>query len=173
MRERRSPLIAARIASCSLLVALISTGCMMPRDSSQRLIDRARDLNMATRFGRMDVAAEHTAPSTRRQFLERRQLWGDAIRVVDVNLASMERKGEEQAELLVNFAWTRMDEGELRATTVKQYWRNAAPGGWLLEREQRVDGDHGLLGDTVRDDHAPTLPPPDVHFETRTLGSVE
>ena len=121
----------------------------------------------------MEVAAEHAAPNTRHKFLERRQLWGGTIRVVDVELAAMERKGEEQAELLVNIAWTRMDEGVLRGTTIKQYWRNVSPGGWLLEREQRVSGDHGLMGDAVRNENALTTAHPDVHFETKTLGSVQ
>jgi hypothetical protein len=156
------------LTTAALGVGFVS-GCMLHRTSSERLVDAAQKLNVAARFGQMDTAAEHTSRTARPMFLERRQHWGDAIRVVDVNVAGLNLVDKEHAEVTVQYAWTRMDEGMLRATVVKQYWENPALNGWRMEREQTLSGDVGLFGEPT----PVTTPAPrgDVHFATKTLGT--
>jgi hypothetical protein len=151
------------------LFALLLLGCMTHQSSSERLMDAARDLNTAARFGRLDVAAEHASASSRSMFLERRQTWGNDIRVVDVNLTRMDVRDDDHAEIVVQYAWTRMDEGVLRNTGVRQFWTNLEKGGWQLEREQHAAGDYGLFGERAVDNFV--HPPGDVHFQTKSLGS--
>ncbi|HEX2732573.1 MAG TPA: hypothetical protein VHM70_13265 [Polyangiaceae bacterium] len=143
---------------------------MLHQNSSARLMDAAQELNLSARFGNVDIAAQHTSDAARPTFIARRQSWGNDIRVVDVNLSSMNLVDDEHAEVRVLYSWTRMDEGVLRATTVTQYWGNPKLGGWRLEREQRFAGDLGLFGERA------TKPEPqargDVHFATRSLGAV-
>lgn len=141
------------------------------RTPGAQLIDSANDLNNATRFGRMDVALEQTAPVARDTFMERHQAWGNEIRVVDVVVTSAQIIDEERAEVLVQIAWTRMSEGLLRSTSLRQSWRNPKSGGWQLEREQRIGGDAGLFGEPLP--AVALAPARDTHFKSRSLGTTE
>lgn len=150
---------------------LFLLGCAAARGPTGQLADAANELNLATRFGRMEMAMEHTAPDARASFIERRQHWGNDLRVVDVNVTSIVLRDDESADVLVQVAWTRMDEGTLRATAVKQRWENPSMTGWRLERERRIAGDAGLFGEVVREAVRET--PRDVHFQSKSLGTVE
>jgi hypothetical protein len=150
--------------------ALWLSACIPPHAPAQQVSEVARELNVATRFGKMDVAAESTTDAHRSNFLKRRADWGKEIRVVDVELAQLTLQTSEAAEVFVDVSWVRMDEGVLRSTRVKQHWANPG-GGWKLAEEERVAGDLGLLGETVvvlRPDA-----PRDVHFPTKTLHGVD
>jgi hypothetical protein len=141
-------------------------GCMPMGAPSQRISDIARDVNVATRFGRMDVAMEHTSDAHRAEFIRTRADWGKDIRVLDVELSKLEMKTPDSAEVFVDVNWVRMDEGLLRSTRVKQHWQNADKD-WQIDAEERLDGDIGLLGEKVvvlRPDA-----PRDVHFPVKTL----
>jgi hypothetical protein len=77
-------------------------------------------------------------------------------------------KKDEEADISVTVSWFRLDEEELRQTTIKQKW-TAKYGGWLLASETRADGDIGLLGEKVEQpDDAP--PRENVHFATIHIG---
>ena len=133
---------------------------------SQQISEIARDVNVATRFGRMDVAMEHTADAHRAEFMRTRADWGKEIRVLDVELSKLELKTPESAEVFVDVNWVRMDEGLLRSTRVKQHWQNSG-SDWQIDAEERLSGDVGLLGEKVvvlRPDA-----PRDVHFPVKTL----
>ncbi|MEN9577142.1 MAG: hypothetical protein RJA70_151 [Pseudomonadota bacterium] len=152
-----------------LMLALSVSGCIGQHSSGQRLVDSARELNEASRFGRMDVAAEYAAKGAERSFLERRSSWGNDIRVVDINVAGIEPTDTENAIVLVQVAWTHMAEGTLHTTTLKQYWEERADQGWRLAREQRASGDAGLFGEASS---APRQKPQeDVHFPSKSLGA--
>jgi hypothetical protein len=149
-----------------LAVLLTHLGCMAPPSQAQRVTDAARELNVACRFGRMDVALGHTSPGAREQFLERRARWGREVRVLDVELAGLRMRDEYNAVLDVDVAWVRADESSMRNTRVAQSWRDG-DGGWRLIREQRVAGDLGLFGEAVPE--PPAQPPRDVQFPTRVI----
>jgi hypothetical protein len=139
--------------------------CMPSQVPAREVSDVARDFNIATRFGRMDVAAEHTSEAHRSEFLASRSAWGKDVRVVDVELARLDVPDSEKAEVLVDVSWVRMDENLLRSTRLRQSWENPG-GGWQLESEQRVSGDVGLLGENVMVLRPETH---DTHFPTKTI----
>ncbi|HEU4582530.1 MAG TPA: hypothetical protein VFS67_29940 [Polyangiaceae bacterium] len=151
------------------LVAGVLCGCMPMGAPAQQINDVARDVNVATRFGRMDVAMEHTSQSHRGEFMRTRADWGKDIRVLDVELSKLELQKPDSAEVLVDVSWMRMNEGVLRSTRVKQHWVNNGDD-WQIDAEERSSGDIGLLGENVvvlRPDA-----PRDVHFPVKTLGQT-
>jgi hypothetical protein len=151
------------------LTAAVLVGCMPLGAPSQQISDVARDVNVATRFGRMDVAIEHTSEAYRAEFLRQRAEWGKEVRVLDVELSKLELTSSDAAEVFVDVGWVRMNEGLLRSTRVKQLWQNQE-NDWQLDSEERLSGDVGLLGENVvvlRPDA-----PRDVHLPAKTLQSV-
>lgn len=108
------------------------------------------ELNLNTRFGRMEIAAEQVSPPARDQFFQTRRAWGGPIRIADYELAGLKMQGDEKAEVYVKIAWYRVAEGDLRTSTLKQKWQ-AFKGDWKLVEEARLDGDVGLLGEAVPD----------------------
>jgi hypothetical protein len=149
-----------------ILVLVCALGACMPSQIPAREVsDVAREMNLATRFGRMDMAAEHTSEAHRRRFLESRADWGTEVRVVDIELARLDVPDSETAEVVVDVSWVRIDEGLLRSTRVRQNWQNPG-GGWQLDGEERIAGDFGLFGENV------TILRPelrDTHFPTKTI----
>lgn len=145
---------------------VLALGACMPSQVPARQVSEvARDLNIAARFGRMDVAAEHTSEAHRKRFLESRADWGTDVRVVDVELAELKVPDSENAEVIVDVSWMRIDEGMLRSTRIRQDWQNPG-GGWQLNGEQRIAGDFGLLGENVTFLRPETR---DAHFPTKTI----
>lgn len=139
------------------LLGLAACGCTGPQLPSAHVSEVARQANVAARFGRMDVASEYTAASNLEQFVRHRSAWGKALRVVDVELGRLSMLAPDEADVWLQVAWVRMNEGLLRSTEVRQRWRNPG-GGWKLFEEQRETGDVGLLGENVvvlRPEHAP------------------
>ena len=159
-----------RVFSAGVLAfasSLFLLGC--PHQSPPaRAQEAATELNVNTRFGRMELAAEHVAPAAREAFLARRKAWGSNIRVADYEMASFRMKGDSDAETVVKVAWYRIDEGDLHVTMLKQSWHDFR-GDWRLVEEQRADGAVGLLGEPV-----PVEPPrttaKKAHFPTIRLG---
>ena len=149
------------------LVPVWLAACVPIGAPFQEVSELARDVNLATRFGRMDIAFEHTSDAHRKEFLRKRADWGTEIRILDVEMSGVELKTPESAEATVDVSWVRMNEGLLRSTRVKQAWQNEG-GGWLLNSEERQSGDVGLLGERVVVMHPDA--PKDVHFPVKTLG---
>jgi hypothetical protein len=152
-----------RSVLCAALLSLAS-GCMPQH--AQDVSDVARDLNVAARFGRMDVATESTTDEMREAFVQHRARWGHDLRVVDTELTALNMKGKDEAEVFVDVSWMRIEEGLLRGTRVKQMWRNPG-GGWKLAEETRESGDVGLFGERVV--VLKPEPTPDAHFPTKVI----
>ena len=150
---------------CSLLAILTTLGgCMTPPSPAERVTDAAMALNIAARFNQLDVAVAHASSKERPEFMKRHAAWGQSLRIVDVEMASLSLPESDRALVLVDYAWIRNTEGNMRATRVEQTWKDDA--GWHLVAEKRVAGDIGLLGEPV-----PEAPPPqpDKQFATRTI----
>ena len=152
-------------ALLSLACALFLGACMMPPPASEKATDAARELNLAARFGRIDIAAGGTAKEEREAFIRRRAMWGGEIRVVDVELAGMSMPDHDHATFEVNYAWMRVNEDTLRSTRISQKW-SSTRGPWALESEKRVAGDVGLFGE-----HVDVLRPAqhDTQFATKVI----
>lgn len=166
MRSMRlAPLAAALFASTVLL------GCpAMHQTPGVKAQEAANELNVNTRFGRLELAAEKVAPKAKDAFFERRRGWGGRVRVADVELAGMKMKGENDAEMFVKVAWYLVDEGDLHTTTLRQAWHDFK-GDWKLVEETRTDGDVGLLGETI--ERVAPKGPRNVQFPTVRLGAGE
>jgi hypothetical protein len=149
----------------ALLALAFAPGCMAPPPPAERVTDAARELNTAARFGRLDIAVGRTAEGARAEFLNRRSRWGEAIRVLDVELVGLEMQDGQHALVMVDVAWVRSDESTLRSTRLAQVWKDEEDG-WRLAREQRSSGDLGLFGEVV------VRPPSthrDAHFPVTTI----
>ncbi|HEX4447831.1 MAG TPA: hypothetical protein VH044_13880 [Polyangiaceae bacterium] len=160
------PALVAALA-VSLAAAAGVAGCTPPQGAvaAQQV---AQELNVDARFGRTEIAMDHVAPAAREAFAAHHRAWGGSIRVADVEMAGVHAHGEHDVDILVQVAWYRPAEQELRTTTLQQKWKDAS--GWQLVDEKRLDGDVGLLGEAVvfeapEEQHAPA------YFPTVRLGS--
>jgi hypothetical protein len=147
-------------------LAFASASCVSPPPPAERASDAARKLNVGARLGDMASVLDLTSPRVRGQFQERRAEWGKLVRVVDVELASLTLPDAGHATVLVDFSWTRDDEGTLRTTRVMQEWE-AQEGPWVLVREKRVAGALGLFGEPM--ERVATGPRPNVQFATKVI----
>jgi hypothetical protein len=147
------------------LACLALAACMSPPSPAERVTDAAMELNLAARFGQLDVAVARTKSAQRSDFMKRHAAWGQSLRIVDVEMASLTLPERDRAVVLVDYAWIRNDEGTMRATRVEQHWKDDA--GWHLVRERRIAGDVGLLGEPVPE--RAKVAAPDRHFATRTI----
>lgn len=162
--------LAPRGALLVLLVASMAA-CATQADQRRRLMDQAQDLNVASRFGRVDVASQYAMPEAQPVFLQRRRTWGREIQVLDTQISHSQVKDDTHAEVVVQIDWTRASEGMLRTTWVKQEWSNSGRGAWKLQAEQQIEGDKGLFGEQAPEQVL--APPADHHFQTRSLGAID
>jgi hypothetical protein len=147
---------------------LLVTGCFAAPPPSQRVADVAREVNLAARFGRMELALEHTSEGERSHFSRHRQDWGNGVRVLDLDITGLSMKDAENATVQLDIQWMRVDEDLLRTTRVEQSWRGTTEdNGWSLVRERRVSGDLGLFGERVA--RADPEPHADVQFPSKTI----
>jgi hypothetical protein len=134
--------------SIAWVLALPIVACNMPLGPMISAQQAAQELNMDARFGRGEFTLDRIAPAARKEFEAHHRAWGSGVRVADVELAGSRPQGDHDVDIFVRFAWYRMEDQELRSTTLKQGWREKN-GGWELVAEERADGDVGLLGEQV------------------------
>jgi hypothetical protein len=147
------------------LALLLVGGCVGHLTPVQRVQEAAQELNGAARFGRMDLAAERVNQNLRAQFLRQHAGWGATVRVVDWELSGLRLRDREHAEVTLTVSWQHVDDSELRATQIAQRWQDHR-GAWLLESEQRIGGDVGLLGEPTTVVRPPAR---NLQFETITI----
>src|SRR5258706_5883318 len=68
------------------LAVLWLPACPAPQTPGARMQEAATDLNTHTRFGRMELAMEHVAPTEREEFLQHRRAWGGIGRIADYEM---------------------------------------------------------------------------------------
>lgn len=162
---------ATFVRSVYLAVVCAPLACSTLAAQRRTVHDEAQELNVASRFGRLDVASQLAAPEAQRVFLERRKEWGDEIRVLDLQIDQVQIKDQNSAEVTLQVDWTRPTEGLLRSTRLQQTWRSKDQGPWRLASERQIHGDRGLFGEKAKAKYL--APAHDTHFQTRSLGSVE
>jgi hypothetical protein len=134
------------LAPGSALVLLAA--CAMPPTGVQRAQQTAQDFNLDSRFGRSDLVLSRVEADAREEYAAHHKAWGTAVRVADIEMAGMKPHGDTDVDVFVHVAWYRMNEQELKQTTIKQHWHSKTDA-WLLTSETRLDGDPGLLGEPV------------------------
>ena len=150
-------------------------GCPAPLSRAARAQDAVQEMNLHTRFGRLQVAMEKVAPEERERFAKRHQQWGELVRIADHEIYGMRSTGEDTADVAVRVSWYRPDQQELRLTTLKQKWRDRR-GDWLLVGEERDSGDAGLIGDDATPDPegaSPARAKTPSHFPTIRIGESQ
>jgi hypothetical protein len=151
-----------------LLVAGLA-GCFAPVSPGQRLNDAARELNVGTRFGKMDFVVVHVDANAQSDFMQCRVQWGKEVRLVDVELVGIQLLDPTHATTTVDVSWVPLRDEILRATRITQNWEDAGRG-WKLVGEHKSSGDPGLFGEVLV---LRNQPRPDVHLPSRTLGTRE
>jgi hypothetical protein len=151
----------------AVLLAFSLSGCFAGMAPLNRVSDAVRDTNLSSRFGQLDVALRHVEASARPDYLSRRATWGHSIRILEIETAGITLDDEAHATVVIEVAWSSVEDSLLRTTNVRQDWENRKTG-WLLMRERRLSGEPGLFGETLTQLQPPH---PDVHRPSRTLGN--
>jgi hypothetical protein len=130
----------------ALALALVaSAGCFPPgANGGAKLAEVAYDMNVATRFGRIDIAMDHVAPTSVETFMAQHASWGRSLRVLDVEFAGVRMLPNGEARVDVLVMWQRVNGATLRTTQLAQTWRDHT-GRWLVVKEEEAGGDVGLL----------------------------
>lgn len=157
------------LASVPVVLGLAAlAGCAaLPPTGMQRAQQTAQDFNLDSRFARGELVSARIDPAERDEYSAHHKAWGTAVRIADIEMSGIRPHGDADAEVYVRVSWYRMDEQELRSTTLKQSWHSKSDA-WLLVAESRFDGDIGLLGETVVVE-APAGPRPKPQFPTVQL----
>jgi hypothetical protein len=164
-RPARPQALLAAVGAAALVA-----GCPAPPGALARARQTAQEFNLDARFGRGELVLDKVAPAERDEFSRRHRAWGTDVRVADVELEGMKPSGEHEVDVFVRIAWYRPNEQELKQTIVKQRWHDKADD-WQLVGEQRIEGDVGLLGETVVRE-APSTPRSPAQFPTVRLSGT-
>jgi hypothetical protein len=159
---RLHPLVFAALSTS------VTMACMSPMTPAAKLNEAVQETNMAMRFGRNDLAIERVSGIARAEFIKAHRLWGNELRIVDFEMGGLEKLTEKEAVVLVAFSWFRPGDGQLRATIVRQTWKNDdGSGPWFITKEDVASGDAGLLGEVKVKVLSPEKK--DTHFETTVI----
>ena len=149
------------------LLVFFLVGCNT--SSVAKATNAIRDNNAHARFGRMVVAAETVKPEIRDDYMQKRAQWGASVQIADSEVLGMNMPSKEEAVAFIRVSWYRLEDGELRLTTIKQRWREVKDD-WMLVAEERAGGDIGLLGERV-EVLAPKEPRVNAQFPSVRIGS--
>lgn len=155
----------ARASTVFVLALLLGLpGCPTPETPYTKANEAAREMNMAARWGRMDIALERADPENIDDFMKRHAKWHGEIRIIDTELAGLVLVEPTKAEAEVDVSWTLDDDTNLRVTRIHQHWRSKE-GKWYVYKEKRQSGAEGLFGEPVERKEKPK----DTHFPTRVI----
>lgn len=146
------------------LVSALLWGCPAPQTPYDKVNEAAREMNMAARWGRMDVALERSAPEDFSDFVQRHAKWHSEVRIVDTELAGLNLTAPTEATAQVEVSWTLDNDTTLRVTRLEQNWKSFE-GKWMLVAEKRVAGSTGLFGEAIEYES----PRGNRHFPTRVI----
>lgn len=149
---------------CTLGVAPLPLGCLPSQTPAAKASEAARELNSSMRWGRTEVALEHTGPEDRDDFLERHAGWHASQRILETELAGMFMVDATHAIVQVDISWLLEDDTNLRTTRLEQKWVEKN-GKWLLDEEEHISGAEGLFGEEVER----AKPRHDAQFPTKVI----
>ncbi|HEY8089634.1 MAG TPA: hypothetical protein VIF09_17360 [Polyangiaceae bacterium] len=153
------------------LLPFALVGCPAPTTGLAQAQQSAQDFNLDARFGRNEMIMEQIAPAERDEYQLHHRQWGTRVHIADIEIAGMKKQDDKHVDVVVRVSWYLPEQQELRNTTLKQGW-HAKTTGWELLTETRLDGDYGLLGESVivAEPPAPSGP---AQFPTVRLGSAQ
>lgn len=152
------------------LVFLATAACITAPRGVAKAQETLNDFNLHARFGRLEVAAEDVSQAARADFIMHRQGWGTKVRIADSEVIGIQVTNKDQTEVRANvrIAWYRANEGELHVTVLRQAWKDIK-GDWKMMREERADGDIGLIGESMERVTAESEPSRRAQFPTVRL----
>lgn len=129
--------------ACALL-----TGCLLENASSgKKLSDAVTEMNKATRWGQLSLAAQMVEPVYRPQFLANHAHWGERVQVADSEIVHVELAADEDnAVAMVVYQWYATEAMTLHQSVVRQRWAREGDGYALLS-ETIVQGDARLFAE--------------------------
>jgi hypothetical protein len=130
------------------LGCVLVSACAMPPTGAQRAHQTAQDFNLDSRFGRNELVLPRVDPAARDEYALHHRAWGTGVRVADIEMMGMKPHGDADVDVFIHVSWYRMEEQDLRSTTLKQSWHSKSDA-WMLVSEKRMDGDVGLLGEAI------------------------
>jgi hypothetical protein len=129
------------LCACALLA-----GCFLENASAgKKLSDAVTELNKATRWGQLSLAAQMVEPVYRQQFMANHVLWGERVQVADSEVVHVEMQGDDNAVAMIVYQWYETQAMTLHQSVVRQRWSRAGEGYALLS-EVVVQGDGRLFG---------------------------
>lgn len=133
--------IALLPCACALLA-----GCLLENASAgKKLSDAVTEMNKATRWGQLNLAAQMVEPLYRPQFLENHAHWGQRVQVADSEVVHVElTPDEDNAIAMVVYQWYATEAMTLHQSVVRQRWAREGEGYALLS-ETIVQGDARLF----------------------------
>ena len=145
--------------SIAVCACVLLAGCLLENASSaKQLSDAVTEMNKATRWGQLGLAAQMVEPVYRQQFIANHAHWGRLVQVADSEVVHVEiAPGEESAIAFVSYQWYLMEAMTLHESVVRQRWSRAGDGYALLS-EVVVQGD-GRLFASADGGHAPMHDP--------------
>ncbi len=129
-----------------IVLILLVNGCLLDNISpTRKLNDSIRDMNDASRWGRIDLAVQYVEPTFQATFLKARHRWGRQFRIADTELVRLDIDSEqEQAIAFMAISWYRIDQMTLHYTIVRQVWKEH-DGHYLMSAEAVSEGDALLM----------------------------
>lgn len=129
-----------------IIIILLVNSCFLDNISPTRKLNEAiRDMNDASRWGRIDLAVQFVEPTYHSNFLKARHRWGRQFRIADVELVRLDIDSEQdQAIAFMAISWYRLDQMTLHHTVVRQVW-NEYDGHYRMSGESVFEGDARLM----------------------------
>lgn len=133
-----------RFSLITLLVLV--NGCMLDNISPTRKLNESiRDMNDASRWGRIDLAVQFVEPTYQASFLKARYRWGRQFRIADTELVRLDIDSEQDhAVAFMAISWYSVDQMTLHNTVVRQVWKEC-DGHYLMIAEAVFEGDALLM----------------------------
>ena len=159
--------MAARAPRPLLVLPLILAAACAAPSKAQRVQETADEFNMGTRFNRSELVLPQVAESARERFLTQHRKWANEVRIVDLDFIGL-TVHDDNADVFLSIGWQRANDPDMNTTVVRQVWHDFR-GTWMLMKEERSQGDYGLLGDSGPTDAAPRAARSDRAFRTMVI----
>jgi hypothetical protein len=134
------------------MACLLLGGCLFQNASAAtKLRESLAEMNKATRWGQLGLAAQMVVPLYREQFIKNHAHWGKTVQLADSEIVHVQMaKGDEDAVAMIAYEWYQTESMTLHQSVVRQRWSRTGDGYALLS-EVVVQGDGRLLAPSAHD----------------------